>query len=102
MSGFDQERAPLVDRRQSAREAFDDEWNITPGQIDREPWAIRLQIAREASIETATRVQITPEIIEAARDAWRQAEGSWADDPGPREAARLAAAFRAAGFEVVD
>jgi len=90
VSGFDQERAPLVDRRQSAREAFDDEWIITPGQIDREPWAIRLQIAREASIETATRVQITPELLATMDPA-----------TGNRET-RLRAAFRAAGFEVVD
>lgn len=53
------------------------------------------------AVESAMRVTITPEILAAAREGWRSAEGSWADDPGPREVARLAAAFKAAGFEVV-
>lgn len=76
MSGFDQRRAPLVDRRQRAREAFldypDDD----------------LSGALDDAIETATRVKITPELLATMDPA-----------VGNRET-RLLAAFRAAGFEV--
>ncbi len=80
----------LEDRRQRAREAAHDmPIGSGPQRID-------------AAIETATRVQITPEMLAEARHAWSEAEGSWVDDPGPREIARAKALLRAAGFEVVE
>lgn len=81
----------LEDRRQQAREAAQDEH----GQS--EYYGAEAANAVEAAIETATRVRITPEILAAARLA---AEGSWTEEPGPRQVARLRAAFEAAGLEV--
>jgi hypothetical protein len=72
----------LEDRRQAAREAYHD----APGGHATYP-ETRLDIA----IETATRVRITPEIIDAAT---RAARGSWTLGRAVR------AAFEAAGFEV--
>ena len=85
----------LIDRRQRAREAY---WDDMRGLSMRTSGI-------EAAIEVATRVQITPEIIEAARAGWLAAStdrASWVEEPGPRQYGRLAAAFRAAGFEVVE
>lgn len=95
----------LEERRQRAREAFDDRWSVTGGAdiSGTATWANRLQQAREEAIETATRVRITPEIITAARAGWLVAateHASWTEEPGPREYGRLKAAFEAAGFEV--
>lgn len=84
----------LADRRQRAREAAYDEpaWQLASAdEVNR--------IA--AAIETATRVQITPEMIEAFGDAWHATQVSGASRrPGDRRRAGLIAAFRAAGFEV--
>lgn len=68
----------LDDRRQSAREAYHDEAGFT-----REPI--------EVAIETATRVRIDHDVMVAFLTA--------PDDPDDI-AGPLAAAFRAAGFEV--
>lgn len=86
----------VADRRQRAREAFDDVWS-KPGRDLLGPgsgWAERLQHAREEAIETATRVKITEDVIAAAvevGDLTQGTKGAWRT---------LAAAFRAAGFEV--
>lgn len=91
--GGDQPYVSALDgRRQRAREAGQDRYDP-----DRDGGAIFAACLDDA-IETATRVQITPEVLAAARAAWRAARGSWTEDPGPRE--WVAAAFRAAGFEV--
>lgn len=75
----------LKERRRAAREAFEEEWS---------PWdAETVTDARDVAIETATRVRITPEIIEAHGMA-----GRWSG-PGERRAI-IIAAFKAAGFEV--
>jgi hypothetical protein len=84
----------LTDRRQRAREAF---WDASAGLMSGAGDGV------EAAIEVATRVRITPEIIEAARAGWLAAStdrASWTEEPGPRQVGRLEAAFRAAGFEV--
>lgn len=86
------ESKELADRRQRARIAYYDA--VPPYQQESSAGAL------EEAIETATRVRITPEIVEAACAGWLAAEGSWTEHPGPRQVARLAAAFRAAGFEV--
>lgn len=73
---------PVADRRQRAREAGHDhltDYDAAPGI--------------EAAIETATRVKVTPEITKAAR-----AVNPWIMQGEAREV--VAAAFRAAGFEV--
>lgn len=78
----------LNERRQRARDAFSDE---RTGRIDIFGTTTpdeRLVLARDAAIETATRVQITPEIRAAFAATW-----------GPNHA-KLRAAFEAAGFEV--
>lgn len=80
------ELSALDERRQRAREAALD----TSGGV--------LFDGIDEAIETATRVKITPEIIEAARLGWASARGNW--DSEPRETSRLIAAFRTAGFEV--
>lgn len=87
----------LTDRRQRAREAAQD---VEAGNFDDPQSGVR---AVEAAIETATRVRVTPEIIEAARAGWLAAStdrASWTEEPGPRQYGRLKAAFEAAGFEV--
>lgn len=71
----------LLDRRQRAREAY---WDDMRGR------SLRTE-GIEAAIETATRVKVTPEIIEAARAA---GEETWSMSE------IIAAAFRTAGFEV--
>ena len=87
----------LADRRQRAREAFDDAWNVDPKDPhdgrsgDYSTWAERLQRAREEAIEAATRVRITPEIVAAARTPWMSQEETHK---------AVTAAFRAAGFEI--
>jgi hypothetical protein len=68
----------LEDRRQAAREAF---------------WDPQAERDIDEAIETATRVQVTDEIIAAA---WPLTE------PYQEPHKRLVAAFRAAGFEVVE
>lgn len=86
---------PVEERRQRAREAAYDEpaWNLaTADEVNR----------IGAAIETATRVQITPEALAAGRAAWSAASGSWTEDPGPRETARLAGSLRALGLDVVE
>jgi hypothetical protein len=72
----------LEDRRQAAREAYHDATDL-PEKFS--------QYGLTDAIETATRVRITPEIIDAAT---RVARGSWTFGPAVR------AAFEAAGFEV--
>lgn len=70
----------LADRRQRAREAG---WDAIVDVGARE--------GLEVAIETASRVRVTPEVVEAARTPWMtEAETHTA----------LTAAFRAAGFEV--
>lgn len=94
----------LDDRRQRAREAFDDA--MTPSPLDvaahsvaiREGWAERLQRAREEAIETATRVQITPEVIRAAQNG-TECDPAECD---PCIGAAVRAALRALGLEVVE
>lgn len=75
---------PLEDRRQSAREAY---WDDMRGLSMRTSGI-------EAAIETATRVRITPAIRDAMITTMTVSLGDWE--------ASLAAAFRAAGFEVVE
>lgn len=78
----DANRTAFDDRRQRAREAAQDSADVT------QSWALG---AIEVGIETATRVQITPEISGAYLAALR----------GERSVVSgLEAAFRAAGFEV--
>lgn len=74
----------LDDRRQIAREAY---WDADGA--DR-------AASCDAAIETATRVQISEDIIAAA--------GEFAAAPGSTKGVyrMLATAFRAAGFEVVE
>jgi hypothetical protein len=79
----------LGERRQAAREAFHD-----AAPSDRT--ARDAAEAAEAAIETATRVQVTPEIVAAGSDA--DSAHSYGADYG----AIIIAAFRAAGFEVVE
>jgi hypothetical protein len=69
----------LEDRRQNALEAYFDDDNSVM-----------------SAIESATRVEITEDIIEAALDAVSAGNGA-----RPRYVNAIIAAFRAAGFEVV-
>lgn len=75
----------IEDRRQRAREAAHDV-NGDPCEVDAQ--------ALDAAIETATQVKITPEIFEAAYLARHASDRS--------DATGLIAAFRAAGFEVIE
>lgn len=77
----------LADRRRGAREAGQD-------QIDAHLLRSHHVRAIEAAIEAATRVRITPEIREAMVREMTATLGNWEKS--------LAAAFRAAGFEVVE
>lgn len=90
----------LNDRRQRAVESFQDEMTGRTDMFGTTTRDERLVAARDAAIETATRVQITPEALAAGREAWARTDGDWSLDPGPRETARLAASLRALGFEV--
>lgn len=76
----------LEDRRQRAREAAQDSGSVT------QSWALG---AIDVGIEVATRVKITEDIISAATAAIGRGYG--ASLPKAIEAA-----FRAAGFEVVE
>lgn len=87
--------SPLGERRQRAREAFDDEVVAGP----RHPM-VAVTSAREAAIETATRVRVTPELLDVFGRAWHEADEQGTHVPGARRAAGLKAAFEAAGFEV--
>jgi hypothetical protein len=78
---------PLRDRRQAAREAFYDEI-----KSDERHGPTSTFFAIGTAIETATRVRITPEIIEAALH----------HSPSRTVAGRIRAAFTAAGFEVIE
>jgi hypothetical protein len=78
--------SPLAERRQRAREAFHDASPVMDSDI-----IDQVHGAAEEAIETATRVRVTPEIIQAFVEAPDDPE----DIAGPIEAA-----FRAAGFEV--
>jgi len=72
--------SPLEDRRQSAREAY---WDTNDADC------------LDAALEIATRVKITPEVIDAfIRHPDQYEEG---DVAGP-----LRTAFEAAGFEVIE
>jgi hypothetical protein len=85
----------LADRRQRAAEAFDDAWSGANDMFGRKGWAERLLAAREAAIETATRVRIDDEVIRAALVAV-----SAGPSAVPRYVGAIKAAFLAAGFEV--
>jgi hypothetical protein len=79
-------QAEIDDRRQRAREAFSDELltNVDNEAIDQVHHAV------DAAIETATRVQITPEAVEA-----------YIGSPGRIDVA-FTAFLTALGFEVVE
>ncbi len=82
------EASALFDRRQSAREAFHDDCEYHEyGQND----------GLDSAIETATRVRITPEIVETAA---REAPFGVLSDTAVKQIVK--AAFEAAGFEVED
>jgi hypothetical protein len=94
------ERNPVAERRQRAREAFEDAMSA-PSPSHAGPLLIRAKVrqdrARDEAIETATRVQVTDEIERAAE----LAAGDTIHDYDGAEMRRvLIAAFRAAGFEV--
>lgn len=77
----------LADRRQRAIEAACDQHTIaSPG----------VGLAIELAVETATRVQVTPELLRVAQSATECDPAEC--DPCIERA--LIAAFRAAGFEV--
>ena len=79
----------IEERRQRAREAARE---VAPGE------AVSAASAAEAAIEAATRVRVTQELLRVFDEAWHSAPQD--GPPGTRRAAGLAAAFRAAGFEV--
>lgn len=76
-----------VDRFERARDAAFD----APGAAESQVPNI------DAAIETATRVRVDDELIEAARE---QYEAGYRTIPIEQQRAALTAAFRAAGFEV--
>lgn len=85
-------RHELESRQQRARQAFWDELMAPqPGRIASPE---DTQVALESAIETATRVRITPEIEDAAQNAFPVFTS------GDEARFMLTAAFRAAGFEV--
>jgi hypothetical protein len=83
----------LAERRERAKDAYHDE--LSGGSIESgsDPVDVFAE-AIDAAIETATRVEITPEVVAAFRDARR--------DPASRTPDGLKAAFEAAGFEVTN
>lgn len=88
----------IEDRRQRAREAYDDALTESAhgaGWPTARGWAERSQEAREAAIEAATRVQITPEVIAEAYPNLLPSET-------PRAVACLTNALTALGFEVIE
>jgi hypothetical protein len=91
-------RSPLDDRRIQARSAAYAAYYVS--EAVRTSAYISGMV--DEAVEAATQVRITDDIIEAARSGWKSVDGSWTNNPGPRETARLKAAFEAAGFEVVD
>jgi hypothetical protein len=91
--GYDHAAAELADRRQRAREAGLDAWAdvcAVPSSED------RAENALNDAIEVATRVRVDDDIIDAAQQAFPIFTS--ADEARPV----LTAAFRAAGFEVVE
>jgi hypothetical protein len=81
----------LAERRQAAREAFCDEF-LSPETIRSETYR-----GLEMCVETATRVQVTPDLLAAIEE---QSNDGW---PASADVQAIAtAAFRAAGFEVVE
>ncbi len=76
----------VEERRQRAREAGLDAAADDGSELD---WGDKI----DAAIETATRVQITDDVLHAFWDSWALSSSG---------TAALAAAFRAAGFEVVE
>jgi hypothetical protein len=91
VSGFDQERAPLADRRQRAREAF---WDMLHDQDLSDGPVFELSDCVTGAIDTATRVRVDGQIM---AHVFPLVEGRI----GLRDAEQIiAAAFRAAGFEV--
>jgi hypothetical protein len=89
----------LEERRQRAREAFDDQNSGAADMFGTATPADRLVQARESSIETATRVRIDGLATRAAMAAYAESTGYDMPSAQGMDAA-LAAAFRAAGFEV--
>ena len=81
MTPAEQAVAALRDRQQRAREAYYDRVNLPERH---EPAAL------DDAIETAVRVRVTPEILNAAKPTV----------PWLTEKQRLEAAFAAAGFKV--
>lgn len=82
-------REAIEDRRQRAREVYRDVASSADKRHSR--------IAFDVAIETATRVKITDEAIEAFGVAWHDAI---ARSGGDRRRAGLAAALAELGFEV--
>lgn len=81
---------PIADRQQRAREAGQDEFSSSYGGMLSRADMID---AIDAAIEVATQVKITDDIVNAARRA---------STIGFETPSGLIAAFRAAGFEVVE
>lgn len=89
LGGADMDVTPeIVERRQRAREAFYD--RVDMGGLG------HVSQGLDEALETATRVQITPQIVVAFEDL----DNERCCDCGIKTAAGLAGVFRAAGFEV--
>lgn len=82
----------LADRRQRAREAAHDAATSAAPMYE-------LLAAVDAAVETATRVQVTPEIVDAAYRALGDAAPAYFP-PERHMRTAVAAAFAAAGFEI--
>lgn len=89
-----------AERRQRARKAFWDNIFVPATKIYETIGATQAPVALDAAIETATRVHITDEAIEAFGQAWRAADPSPTRESGDRRRAGLRAALGALGFEV--
>lgn len=87
-----EEGAARADRVQRAREAFWDHYDP-----ERDGGAI-LANSLDDALDTATRVRLDDDIIAAAREELRRQAFGWLDLRASRVI--IAAAFRAAGFEV--